>query len=204
MEKAEKTLAKKTLFLDELKNRLPEADADRIWADAGRRLAEMYTRFAGLPKGVAMHTDNFIFPSAAVYLAIKAENEDLAWSVMEKCMREKSTKMGDSLNKMSRLPGFNRFFLWVWDPVSHKMFGPSSGFRNKFYKRARFEYRMDVLACPYNRYLTEVGCPELTVLFCKNDEYSYGHMEGLHFIRTGTLGSGADKCDFRLLMDKKR
>lgn len=203
MKNAAKVIDQKTIFFDALKEHLPEDQVSRIRTDAKRRLAKMYTLHPDLPKGVGMHVYNFIFPSAAIYLAIKAENEDIAYAVMEKCMREKSSKMGESLRKMSRIPGFSRFFMSMWDPVSHKMFGPSSGFKNVFYKKEKNEYRMDILSCPYCRYLTKVGCPELTVLFCKNDEYSYGNMEGLRFIRTQTLGSGGEKCDFKLVLEKK-
>ena len=45
-------------------------------------------------------------------------------------------------------------------------------------------------------YFTELGCPELTKVFCKNDERTYGNLPGLKFERTGTLGKGAQRCDF--------
>ena len=46
------------------------------------------------------------------------------------------------------------------------------------------------------RYLTELGCPEITKIFCENDERIYGNLPGLKFERKGTLGKGAEKCDF--------
>ena len=55
---------------------------------------------------------------------------------------------------------------------------------------------MDILACPYCRYFTELGCFELTRIFCENDERGYGNLPGLIFERTGTLGKGAERCDF--------
>ena len=55
---------------------------------------------------------------------------------------------------------------------------------------------MDVTECPYRRFFTELGCPEITKNFCGNDDRMYGNLPGLEFIRTGTLGRGADKCDF--------
>ena len=55
---------------------------------------------------------------------------------------------------------------------------------------------MDITACPYNRYFTELGVPELTKIFCINDECAYGDIPGLEFIRTQTLGKGGEKCDF--------
>ena len=34
-----------------------------------------------------------------------------------------------------RLPGFKKFFLGMWDSMSHKMFGEASGFKNVFYPK---------------------------------------------------------------------
>ena len=39
---------------------------------------------------------------------------------------------------------------------------------------------------------------ELVHMSCNIDEYIYGNLPGLEFKRTGTLGIGADKCDFCL------
>lgn len=55
---------------------------------------------------------------------------------------------------------------------------------------------MDVLACPYFRYFTELGCPELTKIFCDNDERCYGNIPRLCFERSTTIGKGGDRCDF--------
>ncbi len=41
---------------------------------------------------------------------------------------------------------------------------------------------MDIIQCPYNKYLTEQGCPELNVLFCENDVYTYGSLLGMKYI----------------------
>ena len=38
--------------------------------------------------------------------------------------------------------------------------------------------------------------PELTKIFCINDECTYGDIPGLEFIRHTTLGTGGDRCDF--------
>ena len=57
---------------------------------------------------------------------------------------------------------------------------------------------MDIISCPYNRYFAELGCPELTKIFCENDDRIYGGLPGLVFERTGTLGKGAPCCDFRI------
>ena len=106
---------------------------------------------------------------------------------------EKST---EKLAGLMRLPGMRGLFIRIWAPMTRKIFGPDNGFKNRFYPKAKGEYRMDILACPYCRYFTELGCPELTRIFCENDERMYGNLPGLSFERKGTLGKGADHCDF--------
>ena len=79
-------------------------------------------------------------------------------------------------------------FVKAWDPMTRKMFGSKSGFQNVFYPKKKGEFRMDIVACPYVKYFTALGCPELTKIFCANDDRCYGNLPGLEFRRTGPLG----------------
>jgi len=193
-----KTLKGKDAFKKEISGRFSQTECDKVWRDAHKRLYKMYADHPDLPKGVAMHTDSFIFPAAAIYLAMKEINPDIAMDVMRKVMAEKSGKTGDMIAKFCRLPGFKKFFLGMWDSMSHKMFGEASGFKNVFYPKEKGCFRMDIIQCPYNKYLTEQGCPELNILFCENDVHSYGNLPGLKFTRTRTIGAGDDLCDFKM------
>ena len=59
---------------------------------------------------------------------------------------------------------------------------------------------MDIVACLYNHYFTELGCPELTKIFCENDDIAFsGLMPKIRFERKGTLGKGVDCCDFHFI-----
>ncbi len=40
--------------------------------------------------------------------------------VMKKIMAEKSIKTGQPIAKWCRIPGFRKFFLGMWDSLSHK------------------------------------------------------------------------------------
>ena len=107
-----------------------------------------------------------------------------------------------SMSKVVTVAGimqlYERGLFKMWDPVSRKMFGEASGFKNVFYPCERGEFQMDITQCPYHTYLTELGCPEINKLFCDNDIYNYGNIPGLEFIRTKTIGNGDELCDFRL------
>ena len=193
-----KTLNNKQVFKTEISKRLSSAECEKVWNDSYERLYKMYADHLDLPKGVSMHTDSFIFPAAAIYLSMKEADADIAYDVMKKIMAQKSTKTGQSIAKCCRIPGFKKYFLKMWDSMSHKMFGETAGFKNVFYPKQKDCFRMDIIQCPYNKYLTELGCPELTQLFCDNDIYTYGNLPGLKFTRTKTLGTGGDCCDFKM------
>ncbi len=203
MTKAEKILESKTFLKNEIEKEIPGNKTARVWQKSKEKLDAIFTSYGELPKGIAAHTDSFIFPSAAIYLSLKEEAPDKAFEIMKNSMKEKSMKTGESLAKMTRIPGFKKFFLKMWDSLSRKMFGETAGFKNIFYDCPKGEFRMDITQCPYNKYLTELGCPELTQLFCDNDVYTYGNLPGLKFTRTKTLGTGGDCCDFKMEIIKK-
>ena len=154
-------------------------------------------QYAALPQGLRPHTDARIFPSAAIYLTAKERlGAQAAYALIEDAAVELTGRYAKKLAGLMRVPGMRSLFIRIWDPLTRRVFGPDNGFKNVFYPKKKGEYRMDILACPYCRYFTELGCPELTKIFCANDDRMYGNLPGLAFERTGTLGRGADKCDF--------
>jgi hypothetical protein len=50
--------------------------------------------------------------------------------------------------------------------------------------------------CPILEKLTELGAPELTLLFCASDDWLAASIPGMHWRRTTTLARGGDRCDF--------
>ena len=199
MTPAEKIMKKKAFIKAEMDRQLPREQSDALWSESIGKLDEILREHADLPKGVRLHTDSYIFPSAAVYLTlIRAVGRETAYGVIENAAIASSEPMGRKLAKMMRLPGMKSLFIRIWDPLTRRMFGADNGFQNVFYPKKKGEYRMDITACPYWTYFTKLGCPELTKIFCENDDRAYGRLPGLAFERTGTLGKGADRCDFCL------
>ena len=197
MTKAQEIMKKKQFIKDEMDRQLTLKRSNFLWRKATKRLDSILDQYKDLPKGVHTHTDSRIFPSAAIYLTAKEYiPAEKAYSIIENAAIKKTTVLEDKLAKMMRIPGMASMFVRMWDPVSRKIFGESCGFKNVFYPKEKNAYRMDIVECPYNRYFTELGCPELTKIFCENDERIYGRLKGVKFIRTGTIGTGAEKCDF--------
>ena len=197
MKGAAQIMKRKAAMRTELEKHLSKDEADALWLQATERLSAILTRYADLPRAMRFHTESRIFPSAAIYLTAKERlGEKTAFRIVENAAIELTDQLGKKLARLMRLPGMRFLFVRIWDPLVRKVFGPDNGFRNVFYPRQKGEYRMDVLACPYCRYFTELGCPELTRIYCENDERTYGNLPGIAFERTGTLGKGADRCDF--------
>lgn len=193
---AEQIMKKDQVVRGELDRYLPKDQADELWDKAEKKLASIMAQYPDLPEGVRSHTEN-IFPAAAVYLCAKEElGEETAYRIIEDAAIKVSSDANRTLSKIMKIPGMPGLFLSIWEPVTKKKFGPSSGFENVFYAKVNKEYRMDVTACPYVRYFTELGCFELAKIFCANDDRVYGNLPGLEFRRKGTLGRGDDRCDF--------
>lgn len=194
---AAQIMKKKGVIRAELERRMPKGQADALWRGATERLASIMARYADLPKGLRPHTDARIFPSAAIYLTAKERlGREAAYDIVEGAAVELTGRYAKKLAGLMRVPGMRSLFIRIWNPLTRKMFGPDNGFQNRFYPKVKGEYRMDILACPYFRYFSELGCPELTRVFCENDDRMYGNLPGIAFERTGTLGKGAERCDF--------
>ena len=201
--KAETIMRKKRAFKAEMDKQLTKEQSDAVWENACRLLAEYYDKYKNISEGEKKHTTSFIFPAAAIYLSLKETDADIAFSIMRKVMKAKSEKAGKSLAKSLKIPGFKSLFIKMWDVVSHKMFGSDCGFNNVFYPNEKGSFKMDITGCPYNKYLTELGCPEITRLFCDNDVYMYSSLPGVRFTRTKTLGYGNELCDFKIETERK-
>ena len=202
MKEAQKIMEKKSVIKAEMDKILPKEQSDVLWAMATEKLKETLIRYESLPKGVHMHTDSRIFPSASIYLTLKEViGEEKAYKVIEDAAIEGCRDLSEKLGKIVSLPGMNSLFIGMWDPMCRKIFGPDNGFANVFYPKKKGEYRMDVTSCPYHKYLTELGCPEINRIFCENDDRIYGNLPGLKFERTGTIGKGADRCDFCMRLE---
>ena len=197
MSKAERIVKKKQFIKKEMDRQISAELSDKIWNQSTSVLSRMLRKYADIPEGVHSHTDVFIFPSAAIYItAQKYVSKEQAYSFIEKAPTEKTEKLGKMLAKIMVLPFMRDIFIRMMDKMTKKNFGKECGFRNRFYPKKKGEYRMDILACPYCKYFTELGCPELTKIFCDNDERGYGNLPGLKFERKMTLGKGGDRCDF--------
>ncbi|MFR3005200.1 MAG: L-2-amino-thiazoline-4-carboxylic acid hydrolase [Blautia faecis] len=58
----------------------------------------------------------------------------------------------------------------------------------------------DIARCLYRNMCEKYCCPELCTVFCQSDITAFsGYEPKIRFERAGTLGEGADCCDFHFI-----
>lgn len=203
MNKAEKTLntvRRMVMTKAVLAEVCGQETSGALWQKAEKGLEGLLEEYAALPKPVRRHTEGTILPAVAVYRVLLDALPEKAMYIMEEGTKRAATMVGKSYAGMIKAPFMQGVFLKVFALGAKKMFGPSAGFQNVFYRTDAKVFQMDITQCPYSRYCNELGCPELTHIFCSSDVYAYGSLPGIRFTRTQTIGSGGEKCDF--LMEK--
>lgn len=169
----------------------------KVWNNAAVRLAEIKSKYSEFSKDEQTHIKG-IFNASALYLALKEYSPDRALEIMENGMAVYAKQTAKTFQNMVRMPFGKMIFLKGFAFGAKKMFGESAGFKQKFHHSDSNSLRFDVLECPYVKYTTELGCSEIAHIFCDNDVYAYGYLDGIEFERTQTLGKNGEKCDFYL------
>ena len=176
-------------------------ETDKAWNDARRLLTDILDKYPNIQPKEQTHTD-LIFPHIAVYKALLISHSDVAMKIMEQGEAITAKESGKSFRRIVKLPFGKTLFFKAFALGCKSGFGVEAGFANVVHKATSKEYKMDMTACPYVKYCASEGCPELTHIFCDNDIYAYGYLDGIRFTRTETLGTGGNKCDFWLVRDK--
>ncbi|MBQ7767407.1 MAG: L-2-amino-thiazoline-4-carboxylic acid hydrolase [Oscillospiraceae bacterium] len=178
--------------------RYGKAETDRIWEKAGKNLEDLCQQYAHLPEKIKAHTDGNMFRNAALYMALKEAHPEDALDIMDQGVRKEGARVAKMLSAVLHLPGTKQLMLSVFARMLDSFFGEDAGFKRTKHCISKDKVHFDIEQCPYCKYLTEIGCPEIIRFSCDVDEYIYGNLPGLEFTRTGTLGTGSACCDFCL------
>lgn len=147
---------KRQLFVkQEIDRRIQPRIAATIWDRAHIDLERIYSIYRDVPKKVSVHTDSIIFPTIAIYRALKKYAPDEAYGIMKEALAKKSSKSSKCLTRMTVIPGLSSLLLWLRGPVHHATFKNTPP--------------ADTVHCPYHKYPKELGCSELIILFCDHD-----------------------------------
>ena len=67
----------------------------------------------------------------------------------------------------------------VFARMLDSFFGENAGFKSTKHCISKDKVHFDINQCPYCKYLTEIGCPEIIRFSCDVDKYIYGNLPGL-------------------------
>jgi hypothetical protein len=172
-----------------------DKQADRIKTQADEEYDRMADILGDALKTNKMHA-TFILERAALYKVLKEYYPDKAYVWIEKCIKKKNESRHESFAKMTSTKIGAGFFMKLCGIMTDAAFGEKAGFKVEWVRKDKEEVSFNMRACPYCEYLSKLGLPELTKSFCDSDEYAYCGLDNVDFIRTMTLGTGGDKCDF--------
>lgn len=189
-------------LLGELRTKLGKEQTDVLVNDAVKLCNELCDQYKNLPKKEKLHTEQMIFPRAAIYLQmIKYIPHEEAIGLIEESVRIGVEPDRNRLHIATKLPLIRPLFFKIFHKMIGTMFNGDAGFKFEEIEADSRHYRVDVLQCPYMKYCELLGCKELTSTFCLSDDRVYGNMRDITFERQGTIGRGSDKCDFYFYMD---
>lgn len=174
-----------------------EETTKQITTRAERHYTDCELLCINASKGERQHLDGTILPTVALYKALLEIDPENALKSAHTIMMNLCKMGGTVVGKVMKLPRMKSLFMWLLSKMAVNMFGPSCGFRYENYEVGKRILKMDMTDCPYCRYAKLLGVPELTYVFCDSDYATYGNLPGIHFVRTQTMGTGGNCCDFR-------
>lgn len=196
------TLGGFSYLLSELRKKIGNEQTDVLVNDAVSLCNELCDKYKDISKKEKIHTEQMIFPRAAIYLQmIKYISCEESISLIEESVRIGVEPDRKRLHIATKIPFVRPLFFKIFHKMIGTMFNGDAGFKFAEIEFDSKHYRVDVLQCPYMKYCELLGCKELTGTFCLSDDHVYGDMCGITFERQGTIGRGNDKCDFYFYMD---
>ncbi|MBW1879138.1 MAG: L-2-amino-thiazoline-4-carboxylic acid hydrolase [Deltaproteobacteria bacterium] len=169
--------------------------AARVDARYGKLEAERprFSRFV-----LDVHLTQLLLPTLALYQVLREDGgtEEEALQETERVFLTDLGRTGWVIGAIARVPGFFGAFRRTARFLLPLAF-PYEGWDTEWVETSDGCVAYDIVACPYLEVLKANGAPELTPVFCKWDDIAFGGMPGISWERTGTLGRGDARCDFR-------
>ena len=150
-------------------------------------------------QAIRYHMTVKLFPAMSYYKALQAFGIDDA---IEKVKKEthKAALMNKQKNaKFARMPFvFTMYRMGVKKHMAKNF--PPEGWKTEWVRCDGKEIHFNLCSCLYYDICTENGCPELCQVYCENDNIAFsGLMPKIRFERVGTIGEGAECCDFHFI-----
>ena len=178
---------------------LGQAEADRIWEEAGREYAQFLTESPSLKA----HKGAMTLPAVALYRVLEAHGQD-AKGLLTQYGDQMGERFARLVHRLTCIPGVSRLLWKHIDRIMDKMSSEALGYRRRIVSDPPERFGVDILSCPYHELAKELGKEEAVLLICHMDK---AYMKGFHHIRyerTTAVSEGAECCDYRLRYDKEK
>lgn len=155
-------------------------------------------------KAIKYHLTMNLFPTLAYYKMLRQhgyEQKEALSFVRKEAQRAANIKKAEQA-KTARMPFAYLMYRLFVKPVMKRNF-PKEGWSTRWVQCDGKEIHFDMTRCIYKDICDKEGCSELCAVFCENDDIAFsGLMPKIRFERSGTLGKGADCCDFHFIKNK--
>ena len=173
-----------------------EEKAEILWQKAQGEYEQLLPLAENESKSRKKNLIQGIYPFAALYRVLLREN----------MTREEAMEHMFSIMKLHTLSGNRKNYermgkLPFFFPLFRKMFTmglSGDSWQVEWIANDPQHFVYNIQKCLWHDACTELGCPELCRIFCKNDELNFIDVSRhLYFERSQTLGEGGSCCDFR-------
>ena len=169
------------------------------------RYRELFTHYDFPNNSILQrHLIDGILPGLALYQIFRESGESQVDAIaaidrtFEKLFSDKRT----SMKKFGGIPFFYGILRLYIKPAMLQY--PADGWKIDWLQNDRNAIRFNMTCCFYFDTLSRYGAPELTLSFCKVDDFIFGEMSPqVSWQRLKTIGKGDHICDFCFVHQKK-
>lgn len=147
------------------------------------------------------HVFKRLLPAISVYLTLIENGFTREESLMTAHgeIQRHARSLAEENSRLTKLPfPYGLFKMFAKSHMKKKY--PAEGFTVEWKRHDRKEIHFDIVRCLYKDMCEKFCCPELCTVFCRSDLTAFsGYEPEIRFERAGTLGEGADRCDFHFI-----
>ena len=186
-------------LLDDCVREFGEEDGRKIYQEADDVFSnlEAESDYKG-NEAIREHIQMKLLPPLAYYKALLSVGYSRTKALDYVRAEEKKAAEAkkESMSKMARLPFAYSIYRMGVRKFMAKNF-PEEGWKTEWVRCDGKEIHFNLHSCIYHDLCSKYGCPELCTIYCENDEIAFsGLLPKIRFERSGTLGNGAECCDF--------
>lgn len=150
---------------------------------------------------INQHIFKRLLPIMGIYLTLVEQGftKEQAFMIAYKEIQHNAHSLAEENAKFTKMPfTYGLFKMFAKSHMSKKY--PTEGFTVEWKRHDNREIHFDIVRCLYKDMCEKYSCPELCTVFCQSDIIAFsGYEPKIRFERMGTIGGGANCCDFHFI-----